>query len=581
MLTMKTAQAEIETKTPLSAKEAFAFTTQVAPNQTILANWKLAPTYYVYGDRFSFKVLSPKNAKLQINYPQGITKKDHGPNAYEIYKDTVVIPIIVSTTDGAPLKTKHIKLLVSYQGCSEGGFCYPPIKETVTVDLTKVTAALPENQQAPAPTSEQDKVMQMLMTQSLGFILLGFMGFGLLLAFTPCVLPMLPILSAIIVGQDKEMSTLKAFKLSLVYVLGMAINYALIGILAGLLGSHFQELFQAPVFLVTFSVLFFILALSLFGFYELQLPHALNQRIHSWGNRHQGGTYFGVGVMGFLSTLVVSPCVTAPLVGALGYIGRTGDALLGGTALFFMGIGMGIPLMVFGTSEGKLLPKTGPWMKDVKAFFGVLMIFVSIDLLERIIPDIAAIILWAIAWAIAGIYLIWFSGISHHKYLKFWRLFGWVPLVYAALLCINLAFGNHNMFAPLAFLHESSTIETPINFTTVNSMSELSTALDEAKKSGKRTMLDFSAKWCVACQELERSTFSDSKVKQQLKNTVLLRVDLTDMTKENQALQDKLGVVAPPTILFFNPHGEEQKQLRIVGEVSADEFLNRLKGLGN
>ena len=242
---------------------------------------------------------------------------------------------------------------------------------------------------------------------------------------------------------------------------------------------------------------------------------------------------------------------------------------------------MGIPLMVFGTSEGKLLPKTGPWMKDVKAFFGILMIFVSIDLLERIVPDAVAIALWAIGWAVAGIYLIWFSGISHHRYLKIWRFLGWVPLVYAVLLLVNLAFGNHNMFQPLGFLRASNVAETPIAFNTINSSEELSAALNKAKKAGQWTMLDFSAKWCVACQELEHTTFSDRKVKEQLKNVALLRVDLSEMTKENQALQDKLDVIAPPTILFFNPQGKEEKSLRIVGEVGAEDFVNHLKGLGN
>ena len=324
MLTTKIAQAKIEVKTPLSAKEAFALTTEVAPHQTVVATWKLAPSYYLYRDRFEFKALSPKNINLQPTYPKGITQKNH-----EIYKNTLVIPIAVSTTDGSPLKNNKLKLFMRYQGCSEEGFCYPPVRETIQLDLTKVTAALPDNQEKPGTASEQDKIMQMLMTQNWAFILLGFMGFGLLLAFTPCVLPMLPILSAIIVGQDKEMSTLKAFKLSLVYVLGMSINYALIGVLAGVLGSHFQEFFQAPIFLVTFSLLFFLLALSLFGLYELQLPQALHQRIASWSNRHEGGTYVGVGVMGFLSTLVVSPCVTAPLVGALSDVRRHCSILYG------------------------------------------------------------------------------------------------------------------------------------------------------------------------------------------------------------------------------------------------------------
>lgn len=574
MFTANLAQAEIQQKTALSAKEAFVLKAEVAPNQTIVASWKLAPDYYLYRNKFNFKVLSPKNAKIQAAYPAGIMRKDH-----EIYKNTLTIPIVVSTTDGTPLKNNKIKLLLRYQGCSEGGFCYPPMRQMVDLDLTKVTASLPKDEEKQPLVAEQDKVMNLLMTQSLGVILLGFLGFGLLLAFTPCVLPMLPILSAIIVGQDKEMSTSKALKLSLVYVLGMAVNYALIGVLAGLLGSHFQEFFQAPIFLITFSLLFFILAFSLFGFYELQLPHGLHQRVVQWSNRHEGGTYFGVGVMGFLSTLIVSPCVTAPLVGALSYIGRTGDAVLGGTALFIMGIGMGIPLVVFGTSEGKLLPKAGPWMKDVKAFFGILMLAVAIDLMQRILPDTISILLWGILAIFAGAYLLWFSGICHHKRIKWSRFLGWIPIVYGLLLFVNLSFGIHNMLEPLAFLHTPSATEAPVAFTNIKSKKELTAALDKAKKEGKWIMLDFSAKWCVACQELDRTTFSDSKVKDLLKNVTLLRVDLTDNTKENQALQDTLGVVAPPTIIFFNPQAKEEKSLRVVGEVGSDDFIKHLDHL--
>lgn len=574
MLVTKVAQAEIQPKVALTAKEAFVLKTEVAPNQTVIASWKLAPDYYLYRSKFDFKVLSPKNAKIQAVFPAGIMKKD-----YEIYKNTLTIPIVVSTTDGTPLKNNKIKLLLRYQGCSEGGFCYPPIREMMQLDLTKVTASLPTNEEKQPLVAEQDRVMNLLMTQGLGVILLGFLGFGLLLAFTPCVLPMLPILSAIIVGQDKEMSTLKALKLSVVYVLGMAINYALIGILAGLLGGHFQEFFQAPIFLITFSILFFILAFSLFGFYELQLPNGLHQRIVQWSNRHEGGTYFGVGVMGFLSTLIVSPCVTAPLVGALGYIGRTGDAVLGGTALFVMGIGMGIPLVVFGTSEGKLLPKAGPWMKDVKAFFGILMLAVAIDLMQRILPDTISIILWGILAIFAGIYLLRFSGISHHRHIKWSRFLGWIPIVYGLLLFVNLSFGIHNMLEPLAFLRTPAVTEAPIAFANIKSKEDLAAALDKSKREGKWVMLDFTAKWCVACQELERTTFSDSKVKALLKNVTLLRIDLTESTKENQALQDTLGVVAPPTILFFNPQAKEEKSLRVVGEVGADDFVQHLNHL--
>lgn len=574
LMAYPSAQAETSIKSPLPAKAAFVFTAQVAPQQTLVATWKIAPNYYLYRKYFDFKVLAPKNAKIQVAYPDGVIE-EHGKTHYEIYRDAVIIPIAITNPQGTPLKSKLVKLMVRYQGCSEDGFCYPPTKQIVNLDLNKITVKLPENQERPTARSDSDRVMQLLMTQKLGFILLGFLGFGLLLAFTPCVLPMLPILSAIIVGQNKEMSTLKAFKLSLVYVLGMAVNYALIGVLAGLLGSHFQQFFQAPLFLLTFSLLFTILAFSLFGFYELQLPQGLQQRITHWSNRHQGGTYLGVGVMGFLSTLIVSPCVTAPLVGALGYIGRTGDAMLGGAALFTMGVGMGIPLMVFGTSEGKLLPKAGHWMKDVKSFFGFSMLAVALDLMQRILPDELSITLWIILAVSLGIYLIFFSGISHHQSARFWRWLGVIPIMYGVLLGINLGFGIQNMQTPLAFLQAKNQNQTPLAFHEVKSISELTTAIDAAKASKQWVMLDFSAKWCVACQEMEHTTFAQPRVKQLLKNIVLLRVDLTDSTKENQALQDALHVIAPPTILFFNPQAKEEKSMRVVGEMDADEFVER------
>lgn len=581
LIATNVAYAKIDNKLPLPAKQAFKLITEVAPKQTILFNFSLAPGYYLHQNRFDFKVLSPKNAKAKPQYPEGIpVKMPSGGSDHFIYKNNITIPVAITSTNGLPIKTP-VKILIHYQGCSEEGFCYPPTKETTTFNLTKVTAKL---QELPRPvkkavTSEQDKVMQLLMTQKLGFILLGFLGFGLLLAFTPCVLPMLPILSAIIVGQDKEMSMIKAIKLSVVYVLGMAINYALIGVAAGLFGSHFQEFFQAPAFLIFFSILFVGLAFSLFGFYELQLPNGLQQKVVSWSNKHEGGTYVGVGVMGFLSTLVVSPCVTAPLVGALSYIGRTGDALLGGTALFVMGVGMGIPLVIFGMSEGKLLPKAGPWMKDVKAFFGFLMLGVAIDLVQRILPDVVSISLMALLLIAFGVYLIWFSGISHHKKIKVWRLLGILPIIYAVLLFVNLAFGIHKPLSPLAFIDASAAAEMPATFKTVKSMKEITAEIDNAKKSGKWTMLDFSAKWCVACQELDHETFSDKKVKTQLNKMVLLRVDLTDMTPDHTRIQEQLNIIAPPTVLFFNPQGNEEKELRIVGEVGPDDFLDHLKNL--
>ncbi|MCK5190245.1 MAG: protein-disulfide reductase DsbD, partial [Methylococcales bacterium] len=368
----------------LPAEQAFVASSKI-DNDSIVLSWKIADGYYLYRDKFSFKV---KDSAVNLGMPQfplGKIKHDPYFGDVETYRKHVSIRIPVSTT-----QTEPFLLAIKTQGCADVGVCYPPMKTELTINPEDLKAASHKqdiiNRNTTLPLAEQDQIALALQNDTLAWTGLSFFGFGLLLAFTPCCLPMIPILSGIIVGQGNKISTSRAFTLSLIYVIASALTYTVFGILAGLFGSNLQAVFQSPWVIGSFSAIFVLLSFSMFGFYQLQLPATLQAKVSGFSNQQKSGGYIGVGVMGILSALIVGPCVAAPLAGALIYIGQTGDAVLGGVALFMMGLGMGAPLLVIGTSAGKLLPKAGTWMESVKIVFGVLLLAVAVWLLSRIIP---------------------------------------------------------------------------------------------------------------------------------------------------------------------------------------------------
>jgi thiol:disulfide interchange protein DsbD len=548
---------------PLPVDKAFQLNIKATSPTSFIAEFKIARGYYLYHDELLFKLVAPENASFsKIKLPEGIHKQDDIHGKYQVYKHNLLIPLTVKTT-----KSDAIHFTVHYQGCSEGGFCYPPVTKSVAIAHSKPFLSDDNNAMEETPSiavkdhSESATAASLLGHQNKFLALLTFFGFGLLLAFTPCILPMLPILSGIIVGQGKDITTYKAFLLSLTYVLTMALTYAVAGVLLATAGSNVQAALQQPVIIIIFSLLFVALSLSLFGFYELQMPASWQAKLTQYSQKQQAGTYVGVAIMGFLSTLIVSPCVTAPLVGALTYIANTGNVYFGGGALFALGMGMGLPLLVAGTSFGKFLPKAGTWMEYIKKIFGILMLAVAILMLSRIFNASIILALWGI-WVIISALLLF-----NIKFVKF------AFLSYALVMIIGAVMGNTDPLRPLTSPFMS---HHPLHFTAVKNIATVKQQLQLGAANHQFTLLDFSAEWCTACKIMEKHTFTDPEVTKQLKNFHLVLADVTSNDKEVRELQKSFGVLAPPTLLFFDSDGHELKDYRITGEIGPKQMNDLL-----
>ncbi len=576
----------------LEPDKAFAFNVEVRDANTILARWQIAEGYYLYGNKFHFTVTDANGITAgEAQLPAGKKINDEFFGEMDVYYHNAEIVVPLNRTQSGPVS---ITFQAGFQGCSETlGVCYPPMSKTVKLDLPAVTgitgnslaqpvAAKPVS--SPPPLSEQDNLANSIATGSTILIIVTFFGLGLLLAFTPCVFPMIPILSGIIIGQGDSITTRRAFMISLVYVLAMALTYTVAGVIAGLFGENLQATFQNPWILVTFSFVFVLLALSMFGFYELQMPSFLQSKLTEVSNRQRGGTLTGVAVMGFLSALIVGPCVAAPLMGALIYIGQTGDAVLGGLALFALSLGMGAPLLALGTSAGKLLPKAGPWMDTIKAVFGVLLLAVAIWMLERILPPAIAMLLWALLFIISAIYMGALEK-SPPGWSRLWKGTGIVLLIYGALLLTGAAAGGKDVMQPLRGVFVSAGTDhaettAHATFRKIKSVQDLQRELSAASQQGRPVMLDFYADWCVSCKELEKYTFSDPTVIKALAaaNTLLLQADVTANDARDKELLKKFGLIGPPAILFFGSDEQERKNYRVIGFMDAKTFTVHLEG---
>jgi thiol:disulfide interchange protein DsbD len=436
---------------------------------------------------------------------------------------------------------------------------------------------LPDADPAPAgsaPVSEQDRLAALIRDGALPWVAAIFFGFGLLLAFTPCVLPMVPILSSIIVGHGASISTRRAFSLSLVFVLAMSLTYTVAGVAAALLGQNLQAAFQHPLILVGFSAVFVVLALAMFDVFELQMPTAIQTRLTETSQRQAGGTLVGAGVMGVLSALIVGPCVAAPLAAALIVIGQSGDAVRGGSALFALSLGMGTPLLAFGASAGKLLPKAGAWMEAVKKFFGLLLLGVAIWMLERIIPPAATLALWGLLSLMSGIVMGALDSLQPGAATgrRLGKGLGLAALLYGAVLLVGAASGGSDPFRPLQGLSGEQSLAQGVQFTYVKSSSDLDRELAAAAANGQLAMLDFYADWCVDCKKMERYTFVEPAVIASLEGMVLLKADVTANDDQDKKLLQRFGIFGPPTIAFFGPDGTESRAFRQVGFAAADEF---------
>jgi thiol:disulfide interchange protein DsbD len=582
----------------LPPDQAFGLQVVARDAQTLQASFNITPGYYLYRDKFSFAVKDGAAKIAAVDLPRGEIKQDPNFGDTEVFHDSFKAVI---TLDRPRDASGRITLNVGYQGCSDEGLCYPPINKAVTLDLPEAApaakamtaparivsaeippaATVPVIQNSPAPVTESSQIAAVLRQGGFWLVVSFFFGAGLLLALTPCVFPMIPILSGIIVGRGHKITRMHAFILSLAYVMGMALTYAAAGVAAGLSGEMISNALQTPWVLGSFAALFVLLALSMFGLYELQLPSALQSKLTETSNRLHGGHIGGVFAMGALSAVIMGPCVAAPLAGALLYISQTHDALLGGIALFALALGMGAPLLLIGTSAGTLLPKAGPWMESIKRFFGVAMLALAIWIVQPLLPVSVQMLLWAALLIFSGIYLHALDTLPHnargwHRLLKG---IGVVALLLGVAYLIGALSGARDILRPLGNIGHAST-QTPaaLQFVRVRNLAELDARLGEAR--GKFVMLDYYADWCISCKEMERYTFADAAVKARLKNAILLQADVTANSEDDKALLKRFGLFGPPATLFFDPQGRELAGQRVTGYQDAAKFLQSLRDAG-
>ena len=572
----------------LDPDRAFVMSAVTTGPETIRVYWQIAEGYYLYHDKFSFAVISDEVSidTEAVEIPPGKLKQDPSFGSVEVNVGDVQVdvPLIRQGTAEMP-----VTLSVAYQGCKEDSICYPPIKKQVPLILSMLsrtaeaaTLQTVSNPQSGRIMSEQDAITQKLQDSGLLLNILAFFGFGLLLSLTPCVFPMIPILSGIIVGQGEKITSSQAFLLSLVYVLAMAIMYALLGVIAGSFQLNLQAASQNIWAITGFSLVFVALALSMFGFYELQLPAAIQTRLISLSDNQQAGTLYGSAFMGAVSAIIVGPCVAPPLAGALLYISQTGNALFGGLALFFMGLGFGVPLLIIGSSAGSLLPRAGAWMDAIKRFFGVIMLGVAIWFMGRVLPGPVVLMLSALLLIVSAIFMGALDRMeTGHGWTRLWKGLGLTMLVYGVVLIVGAASGGQDIFKPLQGLVRTTAVQEQVHaelsFKTIKSVEDLNNELSKASAAGKAVMLDFYADWCIVCNEMERYTFPDPGVHMALKDVVLLKADVTSNDDNDVALMMKFELYGPPAIIFFNKNAEERKPYRLVGFVAADKFIAHIK----
>ena len=615
-------------------------------------SWFIEDGYYLYRDKISFSLKHAQDVETGAALiSEGEVQHDEFFGNVSVLRHSAIARV---SLDGAlaeqvqQLAGTQGELIIYYQGCADIGVCFPPTQTVLPVsfsagqlatldsglvplmglldgnggggdsqggtkagiqsggaiavssagannagDVVNTNAASVAQEQAasaPPAQSEQDRLSSLLGASSLWLTVATFFGLGLLLAFTPCVLPMIPILSSLIVGQGQSMSTGRAFKLSLVYVLVMASTYALVGVAVGISGYNIQIFLQDPVVLSGIAVLFVALSLSMFGFYELQMPTSIQNKLTQLSNRQGGGQVGGVALMGFISTLIVGPCVTAPLAGALIYIAKTGDAAMGGAALFALGLGMGAPLLLIGTSAGKLVPKAGAWMNTTKHIFGILMLGMAIYMISRFLPTTVTMALYGILALMSGVYLGAADSISRQSsgWHRFGKGAGLAVSIYGVALLVGALAGGSSYTAPLRSLAGAgggsggtselvAQTEHALPFQRVKSIENLQSVVAQASAEGRPVMLDFYADWCISCKEMEAFTFTDERVQELLSNAVVIQADVTANDAEDQALLKRFDLFGPPGIIFYDVEGRELPAARVVGFMNSDKFSDHIR----
>ena len=560
----------------LPVDQAFKIQARMPDAQTVVVRFAPAQSYYLYRDKITFAVDAAARID-SVKLPRGEMKKDPNFGDTEVFHQAFQAVLRLKKPAGGA-----VALTVGYQGCSENGLCYPPEKKLLSVAFVANEAAAVFVAKEPDPGSsnaaqtslaDDTRIAGLLGGGNFALTIASFLGFGLLLSLTPCMWPMIPILSCIIAGQGGRMTRGRGLALSAAYVMGMALAYAAAGVAAGVTGSLLSSALQNPWVLGAFALVFVVLSLSMFGFYELQLPTALQSRLSTTSNRLKGGTLTGVFFMGALSAVIVGPCVAAPLAGALLYISQSRDMVLGGSALFAMALGMGVPLLIIGASAGALLPKAGAWMRSVKNVFGVLLLATAIWIISPVVPSLAHMLLWAALLIVSAIYLRAIDALPPDAggFRKLWKGVGVIALLFGIALLVGALTGGRDVLRPLSGLHlgEGGEAASHTPFVQVASVAELEAAVSGA---GRPVMLDFYADWCVSCKEMERFTFSDERVRQKLAGMLLLQADVTANNENDKALLARFGLFGPPGIIFFDRRGIELTDTRVIGFQSADKF---------
>jgi len=576
--------------------KAFRFSARALDTGMLEVTYRIADGYYMYRERFRFAT-EPASVSLgAARFPPGEIHNDPFFGRVETYRGNLRILVPIEGTGGLD----RFRLKVTSQGCADSGVCYVPHDQFAEIrfasagpapgtlsgmlggvrsspSLTNVPPAVAPSPRLSTSASDTD-IAAIFESGSAWLVLVSFFGFGLLLAFTPCMLPMIPILSGIIVGEGRDMNKLRALFLSLAYVAGLSVTYAAAGVAAAYSGSLLAAALQNPWVLSAFALIFVWLALSMFGFHDIQLPGFLHHRLSAAHHKLEGGQIASVAAMGALSAVVMSPCVAAPLAGALLYISQTRDVVMGGSALFVMALGMGVPLVAVGVSEGALLPKSGPWMKTVKKFFGTLLLGVAIWIVSPVLSAMVQMLAWAALLIVSAMFLRAIDPLPADAsgYARLWKGCGLIALVAGVALVIGALAGSRDPLQPLAGLRaaagDGAVVAT--RFERVRTLAELD---DRLKTAGRTVMLDFYADWCVSCKEMERYTFSDPQVQAKFAGMLLLQADVTANNADDKALLKRFRLFGPPGIIFFDRSGREIEGLRVVGYQPADHFLKTLE----
>ena len=546
-----------------------AFRTSFTKNQDSLTlKLELGKDIYLYDDKLKILIKKPQEIEItkEINIPKAVAYEEYIVH-FDNLNLTIPFDLLKSKID-----SKEFEIEIKFQGCSKLGLCYAPISEKHLLIIDeKIENLITKKENQTEAINEVDSIASSLKSENLVLILATFFGFGLLLSLTPCVFPMIPILSSIIVkaSKNENMSATKGFILSLIYVLSMSIAYTIAGIIAGLFGANLQIILQNPYVIVAFAMIFVLLAFSMFGYFELKLPESLQSKINKTTDGKEKQGVIGIAIMGFLSALIVGPCIAPPLAGALVYIGQTGNAVLGGMALFVLSLGMGVPLLIIGLGAGKFMPKPGGWMENVTRFFGIVMFGVAIWLLGRVLSPTLVISFWALLLFGTAIYLRTYTNMMTQTLSSILFILG----VFLLIGAISGATSPLKPFEKITLLNGLKKNDEKLVFTKIKNIDELKEIM---KSSKKPVMIDFWASWCVACEELEDITFKDTEVIKKLQNFTLIKIDVTQNNEEDKALQKMFEVIGPPTLIFWDIRKQETPNLKVVGYKNPKEFLEIL-----